>query len=625
MTRALAWWLLVLTLAACDDTTGGPAAGEGDADPTVDAAGTLDGAGGEDTAAPGDSTATTADASDAKGDAKVVQLGCGGDGDCAALVLSDCQKAACNPTSRLCEVVALPDDATCLNEVASACVVSRTCQAGQCVTVKKACDDGKLCTKDLCDDVVGCKSETFASLCNDGNLCTDGDKCLGDECKGGQAVSCDDKLACTTDACDPKVGCTHAPVANGGPCDDGLFCVVDEACQAGKCTGKAVDCPDKDGDPCTIEGCAEVLKGCAPQPLDDLVCDDGDPCTSGDKCTGGTCAGTLAKCDDQNPCTDDSCDKTKGCQNLPNTAPCPLPDACATSAACAGGQCVAKPKVCDDGNQCTQDGCDKVLGCQHVSQPSACWDGDACTVEDTCSGGKCAPGSPLVCDDKNPCSVDTCDKKTGCVHGPEAPGASCGGGSQCVVGQCLPNTCGDGKCGFSETSSGCEADCPASGGDCAASDGACLAQCNASKCKVQEDACAAVGGCGQLKACVAAAQDLSGQLACFDGVSATTGDAYLALNQCGQAFCVADFWLGKKCTGGGSAYVACVDGCESAMCKLKWLQCKVSAGCTAVRDCMKGCTQGDPTPCISACKAKGTSDDVVLNADLDLCSAKYCQ
>ena len=50
------------------------------------------------------------------------------------------------------------------------------------------------------------------------------------------------------------------------------------------------------------------------------MCDDGDPCTSGETCDGaGACVGAPFSCDDADPCTIDTCDPTAGCMVQPVT------------------------------------------------------------------------------------------------------------------------------------------------------------------------------------------------------------------------------------------------------------------------------------------------------------------
>jgi hypothetical protein len=50
---------------------------------------------------------------------------------------------------------------------------------------------------------------------------------------------------------------------------------------------------------------------------------------------------------------------------------------------------------CDDGNPCTEDTCDPISGCVHTNAPdgTACNDGNVCTANDTCGGGTCVGGS----------------------------------------------------------------------------------------------------------------------------------------------------------------------------------------------------------------------------------------
>ncbi|MBM4346025.1 MAG: hypothetical protein FJ100_21840, partial [Deltaproteobacteria bacterium] len=45
--------------------------------------------------------------------------------------------------------------------------------------------------------------------------------------------------------------------------------------------------------------------------------------------------------------------------------------------------------VCDDKKLCTDDTCDKLKGCQYPNNTKACDDGDACTKADTCAAGSC--------------------------------------------------------------------------------------------------------------------------------------------------------------------------------------------------------------------------------------------
>ncbi|MSP92619.1 MAG: hypothetical protein EXR79_12590 [Myxococcales bacterium] len=46
-------------------------------------------------------------------------------------------------------------------------------------------------------------------------------------------------------------------------------------------------------------------------------------------------------------------------------------------------------------------------------------------------------GLKVVCDDKNPCTTETCDKAKGCSYTMMKDGVECGGGLVCKVGKCV--------------------------------------------------------------------------------------------------------------------------------------------------------------------------------------------
>lgn len=157
------------------------------------------------------------------------------------------------------------------------------------------------------------------------------------------------------------------------------------------------------------------------------------------------------------------------------------PPTCVSDAQCADGdlcngieRCVAgtctppnAPLVCDDGDACTADSCDPGAGCAHADTLCAatcgpgddglrCSDGTACTVGDTCSGGACV-GSPLACDDADPCTVDSCNVTLGCTYVEQADPPACltsaqcasvadhtpcvGDGDPCTLDGCLEGAC----------------------------------------------------------------------------------------------------------------------------------------------------------------------------------------
>jgi N-acetylglucosamine-6-sulfatase len=134
----------------------------------------------------------------------------------------------------------------------------------------------------------------------------------------------------------------------------------------------------------------EAATTCGAPGTDGNACDDGNGCTLGDACFGGVCSGALLSCDDGNACTADSCDaQTAACVNTVLVGSCNDGDACTTNDTCATGVCAGTPVVCDDGNGCTDDSCNSALGCTYAPNNAPCDDGVACTSGDACSGGAC--------------------------------------------------------------------------------------------------------------------------------------------------------------------------------------------------------------------------------------------
>ena len=124
-------------------------------------------------------------------------------------------------------------------------------------------------------------------------------------------------------------------------------------------------------------------------------------------------------CDDDDPCTDDRCERL-ACVHAPASgAACTDEDRCTVGDRCEAGRCVGAPIVCpDDGFACTNDVC--VAGdCAHVPIDSAC------VPLDGCAAAVCAPEAPgrdgLGCvpsasradleacaEDGDACTIDVC-------------------------------------------------------------------------------------------------------------------------------------------------------------------------------------------------------------------------
>ena len=268
--------------------------------------------------------------------------------------------------------------------------------AGQTCTANAQC--GGICQQ--CTNNT-CENKPMGAACPNANPCDGDEICNGaGTCVQNPAPICDDQNPCTNDGCTPASGCTHTNLAAGSPCADATVCNGMETCNAmGVCqVGMTVDCDD--ADPCTIDACDDVT-GCS-----NADAPAGSPCSDGDLCNGtetcdaaGACvAGMPIDCDDQNPCTVDSCDMAGGCSHVDaaDGTECGDGDVCNGDEVCAAGQCAGGTALdCDDANACTADTCDSAAGCQSTNEPAgaACDDGDACTAPDACDGqGQCLSG-----------------------------------------------------------------------------------------------------------------------------------------------------------------------------------------------------------------------------------------
>ncbi len=572
------------------------------------------------------------------------------DGACQPGVALDCDDS--NPcTSDLCvengcdhEPVAGPCDD------GNPCTVGDKCQDGECVfTSQSECDDGNGCTSDWCDPAGGCQFTPNEAACNDGDMCTLNDTCSQGECIAGAGLDCDDGNGCTNDTCNPLLGCKHTN--NSQPCDDLDPCTMQDQCVGGMCVGTgAADC--EDDNPCTTDYC-DPMAGCTHVP-NTVSCDDGNACTFGDKCQGGTCAaGQQVACNDSNPCTDDSCNPESGCVFAPNSNACDDLNDCTTDDHCADGACVSDQAVaCDDGNPCTKDICLPNGGCSAEPTAGPCDDGNACTVSDSCSDGQCAPGLPLDCDDGNPCTDDSCSPETGCTHsvnelpctdsnpctvddmcqqGVCTPGAAleCDDDNVCTTDYCEPATgcvfntntlpCNDGnicttndECSLGACQGGATLPC-SDGNPCTTDscdpDAGCAfdpaeGDCDDGNSCTEDDHCAAgfcVGGkllaCSDGNPCTSDACDidvgcvnLALNIPCDDGNACTTGD------QCSEGLCEAGSLLncndGNDCT---------TDSCDpDAGCKNEPVEggCSDDDACTTDDFCANGvCIPGAPLEC----------------------------
>jgi hypothetical protein len=181
---------------------------------------------------------------------------------------------------------------------------------------------------------------------------------------------CEDNVECTLNGCDGENGCTYTPSNN--PCDDADACTDDSCDLAAGCEYTPVVCDDNVE--CTLNGC-DAASGCIFTTTTN-PCDDGDPCTNDDLCSAAGCKGT-EMCDDGIDCTTDSCDASNGgaCVFVPSDNSCDDGLYCNGTEICAAGMgCQpGDPVECDDEQTCTEDSCDEVeKKCIYTPVPGKC-------------------------------------------------------------------------------------------------------------------------------------------------------------------------------------------------------------------------------------------------------------
>jgi hypothetical protein len=189
-----------------------------------------------------------------------------------------------------------------------------------------------------------------------------------------------DCSAIQTDACDEAV-CNEATAQcevvkrpAGTPCDDGLFCTIDDACDGqGICSGGPEnDCGMAPGD-CDAVVCDESSKACSlAQLANGTACTNStDLCQLGGACDDGLCVGTPKDCFFQ-----------------------PVPNACHVSL-CNPTSGMCEPVPGNEGQSCTDAA-------------------NLCTVNNTCTGGVCGGGTPNECLSASPgCVLGQCDPTSG--------------------------------------------------------------------------------------------------------------------------------------------------------------------------------------------------------------------
>eukprot|EP01113_Clastostelium_recurvatum_P002585 TRINITY_DN1108_c0_g1_i1.p1 TRINITY_DN1108_c0_g1~~TRINITY_DN1108_c0_g1_i1.p1 ORF type:complete len:1586 (-),score=287.00 TRINITY_DN1108_c0_g1_i1:35-4792(-) len=390
-----------------------------------------------------DSNACTTDSCDVVAGCQNLPISCNDSNACTA---DSCiPSTGCSYTSISCD-----DGNACTNDFCST--------TSGCYYAPVSCDDGNTCTYDTCDTISGCKYQ--AKDCDDKQACTrdscgpSNDPRASDYCLH-TSILCDDNNACTLDSCSNSTGCVYQPVtcSSSNPCDV-TSCNIRTGCEAvtlpeeecnvcynplsnsvyecdtsNKCALQR--CYNNQGSPacefyanvtcndnnaCTADECAPSTGECT---FTTIPCDDNDSCTvSNCNTTTGACTHTPVNCDDGNPCTTDQCVGgscvntliSPGCIACSSSVACMTTDYCRPQMCTAPGVCSEVPVVCDDANACTDDTC-QVLG---VWNTTCSYTQHDCAAE---LGRSSSPCFPVKCNTRSGCFVDeiTCNDNRGCT------------------------------------------------------------------------------------------------------------------------------------------------------------------------------------------------------------------
>jgi hypothetical protein len=196
------------------------------------------------------------------------------------------------------------------------------------------------------------------------------------------------------------------------------FAAADNACTADEIArGKATICHHPPGNPTNAStlcvGVAAVPAHLANHPGDSVgAC--ANPCPNG--------------CDDSDPCTTDSCGAS-GCEHAVIDPCCQGDQDCAGATLCAGAEtcdlathtCTAgTPTDCDDNNSCTDDSCNVTDGCVHEDNGTCCCQTFAAPPNGTDDFDHCNQGCVN-------CPVDRCVEQSTCPTVPTGDPSTCPG------------------------------------------------------------------------------------------------------------------------------------------------------------------------------------------------------
>ena len=224
------------------------------------------------------------------------------------------------------------------------CTENDSCKAGVCVGGSpKFCPSTSSCSIGSCDLMTDACIQVpgnDGASCSDDDACTLPGTCSAGTCQPGGPVDCSFlDGTCSEGYCDSGLGCKVKPKNDGTPCDDNLYCTVQDTCNAGVCSGIPNTCAAP-GDVCMIGSCNEAMKTCVAVPGNNgSACNDSNECTTGETCNNGVCQGGVP---------------------TNNGVACDDHDGCTIGTTCANGTCKNPQSMvmqCVGGDQCCPAGC----------------------------------------------------------------------------------------------------------------------------------------------------------------------------------------------------------------------------------------------------------------------------
>ena len=272
------------------------------------------------------------------------------------------------------------------------------------------------CTADICKNGVCVHEPLTNQPCNDGNPCTMGDVCIAGDCQG-EFFECSEQLECTTGECQEGGGCLYTVVPD--------FCLIGDVCVA-------ADASKEGAGGCLF--CDPIADDSGwTQKVDWATCDDSNACTPLDHCQLGACVGEPKSCDDQQPCTEDSCDPPTGdCTSTLLAEWCLIDDTCVSSGYSPPGK-DSQCKICSP-----SDGTGEWTA---IKEGLGCDDGSDCTTSTICSDGSCVSDEEL-CDDNNECTLDECVDGVICQYNNLGSETAC----EADLLDCTLDVCKEGLC-----------------------------------------------------------------------------------------------------------------------------------------------------------------------------------